>query len=121
MNNQQNIHDINANKILEEIINYQGYDVLNRLLSEGTVSINRDREYAALDFYEERYKEETGNCSFVITIEYKDETEEEFIIYFWDGVDGLHMTSIEEAVSAAESFISNIYWEWEQIDAENDF
>ena len=51
----------------------------------------------------------------------KDETEDEFTIYCWDGVDGIHMNSIEEAVSAAESSISNIYWEWEQIDAENEF
>ena len=121
MNNQTDIHDINANKILEAVINNQGYDVLNRLLSLGTVSINTDREYAALDFYEERYLEETGNCNFVITIEYKDEKEEEFIIYFWDGVDGLHMNSIEAAVLAAEKFINNIYWTREQIDAENEF
>ena len=121
MNNKQDIHDINANKILETIINNPRFDILNRLLSEGTISVNTDREYAALDFYEERYLEETGNSSFVITIEAKDETENEFTIYCWDGVDGIHMNSIEEAVSAAESSISNIYWEWEQIDAENEF
>ena len=121
MNNKQDIHDINANKILETIINNPRFDILNRLLSEGTISVNTDREYAALDFYEERYLEVTGNSSFVITIEAKDETENEFKIYCWDGVDGIQMNSIEEAVSDTENYINNVYWRWEEIDAENEF
>jgi hypothetical protein len=128
MTTQLSIHEINAESIANEIINNPiKFELLNNLLAKGIVCANVDREYASLDFYEERYVEETRN-SYVLTIEpiegWSDDLEEdeiEFVVRVWDGEYGIKAESLHDALKTVEHYISNVYCEWEQKQDEEEY
>lgn len=115
-------HEEAVTAIITKINNHPEFEYLNRLLSEGTILVNTDREYAAIDFLEERYTDQFQ--PFVLTIEPNEPGEEladGYYIEHWDGKYGYREDDLYEALKATESHIANVYWTWEQEDESEEY
>lgn len=115
-------HEAAAKAIITKIHNHPEFDYLNRLLSDSTLYVNTDREYAAIDFLEERYTSKYQ--PFILTIEPNESGEELANGYFiesWDGEYGYKQESLYEALKAAENHLANVYWVWEEEDEREEY